>query len=310
MDGLILVDKPQDITSHDVVIKIRKITGEKKVGHFGTLDPLATGILMIALGKATRFFPFYAHKDKTYKGELRLGYATDTYDSTGRPVSPLITIYPEKRAILGEIRKLTGEIEQEPPPFSAKKYKGKPLYFYARKNEPVHIPPENVIVHAFDLLSYSPPLMQFEIKCSSGTYIRSLVHVMGQKLGCGAHLTALCRTECAGYSLDQCFSLNDIKKAESQQIISNLVIPLNRLLQEFSKLILKNSALASALNGNMILPDDIAEIEKTGTSGPDENRLFFRIFSQNGEFLALAKKSPEKICFHPFLVLDSRSSIH
>ena len=310
MDGLILVNKPQDITSHDVVKKIRKITGEKKAGHFGTLDPLATGILIIALGKATRFFSFYANKDKSYKGELKFGYATDTYDTTGSPISQPTTKYPVKKSILREIKKLTGEIKQEPPPFSAKKYKGKPLYFYARKNESIKLPPENIIIHSFDLLSYSPPLMQFEIKCSSGTYIRSLVHDIGQNLGCGAHLTALCRTECAGYSLDQCFSLKNIERSASQQKIFKLLISMDKLLQEYSKLILKNAALPAALNGNLISQDEIVKIEKSPTTGSAKNELYFRVFSQNDEFIALAKKNTGKNCFHPFLVLDSPSSIH
>ena len=310
MDGLILVNKPQDITSHDVVKKIRKITGEQKVGHFGTLDPLATGILIIALGKATRFFSFYSGKDKAYTGELKFGYATDTYDSAGIPISKPMTKYPEKKLILKEIKKLTGKIIQEPPPFSAKKFKGKPLYFYARKNEPVKVPPENVIIHSFDLLSYSPPVMQFEVKCSSGTYIRSLVHDLGQNLGCGGHLTALCRTQCAGYSLEQCFSLKDIERSVSQLKISNVIFPLNRLLPEYSKLIIKNTALPAVLNGNLISPENIAKIEKSHTPSAAENELLFRVFSQKDEFIALAKKNTEKICFHPFLVLDSPSSIH
>lgn len=310
MDGLILVNKPKDVTSHDVVITIRKITREKKVGHFGTLDPLATGLLIIALGKATRFFSFYASKDKVYRGELKFGYSTNTYDSTGYPTSPQISDYPKKTPILREIKKLTGDIKQNPPPFSAKKYKGKPLYFYARKNEAVETKPVMIRIYAFDLISYSPPMMQFEIKCSSGTYIRSLAHDLGQQLSCGAHLTALCRTECSGYSIDDSYTLGDIKRSASREKLFEVLIPLNKLLREFPKLTLKNSALSTALNGNLITLDDIAEIKQNSDLNKVESEILVRLFSQNNEFIALAKKLPEKNFYHPFLVLDTLPSIH
>jgi tRNA pseudouridine55 synthase len=309
MDGLILINKSKDMTSHDVVIKIRKITGEKRVGHFGTLDPLATGLLIIALGKATRFFPFYSTKDKVYRGEQRFGYATNTYDSTGDRISSLTLEFPEKKKVLQAMKKFIGEILQIPPPFSAKKYKGKPLYFYARKNETIEVKPEKIKIYTFKLLAYDPPLMQFEVKCSAGTYIRSLVHDLGQNLNCGAHLTALCRTECSGYSLDNSHILKDLERSSSQELIDAL-IPINEMLPEFPKLILKDSAISSALNGNMITIDDIAAIKDKDSSGKPGSELLVRLFNQNNEFIALAKKRSEKNCFHPFLVLDSHLSIH
>ena len=135
MDRLILVDKPQDFTSQHIVSEIRKILNIRKVGHYGTLDPLATGLMVIAVGKATKLFPFFSKADKVYEGQIRLGYATDTYDSQGQPVSPEKKVYPSKEHLLSLIQEFEGEIDQVPPPFSAKKYKVTPLYVLARRKK-------------------------------------------------------------------------------------------------------------------------------------------------------------------------------
>ena len=193
MDGLILIDKPQDLTSHDVVQSIRKILKIKKAGHYGTLDPLATGLLVVALGKATRLFPFFSKTEKVYKGQIKLGFSTDTYDSQGTPTSTETKDFPDKKRLLEAMKKFEGDIDQIPPLFSAKKYKGKPLYILARKKKEIKREPRKIFVHYFRIKEFNAPFVDFEVKCSSGTYIRSLAHDLGKNLGCGAHLTRLKR---------------------------------------------------------------------------------------------------------------------
>jgi len=307
MDGLILVNKPQNLTSHDVVIKIRKILSTKKVGHFGTLDPLATGLMVVALGKATRLFPFFSKVDKAYRGEMRLGFSTDTYDSTGKSASPEKKEYPEEDSLIKVMKTFEGEIKQLPPPYSAKKYKGKPLYMLARAKREFELRLSRVFVHIFRLKKYNPPFLEFEVRCSSGTYIRSLAHDLGQCLGCGAHLSRLTRTELGNFHLKDCFSIEKIKRLTEEEKIEEFLIPLESLLPEYPKLILEEKGSVLARNGNLVFSRNIAKIipgslPLSPVSPGGEN--IFRMFSLDGKFLALAKKVPGKNCFHPYLVVD------
>jgi len=307
MDGLILVEKPQNYTSHDVVVEIRDILNTKKVGHYGTLDPLATGLMVIAVGKTTRLFPFFSKVDKVYEGQISLGLSTDTYDSTGKPTSQEKNNYPQKENLLKVMKKFEGEIHQIPPPFSAKKYKGKPLYELARAKKEFELRPSQIFIYFFRLIKYNPPFLKFKVHCSSGTYIRSLAHDLGQSLGCGAHLSELTRTDVGGFHIKESFTLEKIKLLTERGKIEEFLIPLEFLLQEFPKIILKERGSVLAKNGNMISSENILKIihdESLISEIPDESKSIFRMFSLGGKFLALAKKVPEKNCFHPFLVID------
>lgn len=309
MDGLILIHKPKNLTSHDVVLKIRNILKIKKVGHFGTLDPLATGLMLIAIGKATKFFPFFSKTDKVYIGQIRLGFPTDTYDSLGKPIAPEINEYPDEKKLLHLLEKLEGTIHQVPPPFSAKKYKGKPLYVFARRNQAIKLKPSQVFIHYFQLKKYNPPFIDFEVKCSSGTYIRSLAHDLGQHIGCGAHLSQLMRTEVGDFNVKDSFHIDEIKKLTQEEMNTKFLIPLEILLPEHPKIILKEDGSALAKNGNMIYPDNISDVYHNESSLLDIGEAddsTYRMFSPEGKLLALAKKVPEKKCFHPFLVIDPK----
>lgn len=309
MDGLILVDKPQNFTSHDIVVKIRNILNTKKVGHYGTLDPLATGLMILALGKATRLFPFFSSADKVYEGIIKLGFSTDTYDSTGKPTSSIEKKYPFKANLLKVMKKFEGKIHQVPPPYSAKKYKGKPLYALARGKKEFELRASKIFIHFFRLLRYNPPLLKFKVKCSSGTYIRSLAHDLGQSLGCGAHLSELTRTEVGNFNIKESFSLEEIKGLNKEGKSDEFILPLESLLPEFPKIILKQRGSVLARNGNIISPENIFKViygESSFPDLPDEKERVFRMFSAEGRFLALAKKVPEKNGFHPFLVVDSK----
>lgn len=308
MDGLILIDKPQYFTSHSVVIEIRKILNIKKVGHYGTLDPIATGLLVIAVGKATKLFPLFSKTDKVYKGQIRLGYSTDTYDSQGKFTSSEKKVYPSEEHLLGMMKKFEGETDQIPPLFSAKKYKGKPLYALAREKKEFELRSNKVFIHFFRLKAYNPPFISFAVKCSSGTYIRSLAHDLGQIFGCGAHLSQLTRTEVGNFNLKDGFSLEKIKRFTEKGKIDEFFIPLEVLFPEYPKIVLKEEGLALARNGNLIFPEKILKIfqqESLFSDTSEEEEIIFKLFSIEGKLLALARKIPEKNCLHPFLVIDS-----
>jgi tRNA pseudouridine55 synthase len=308
MDGLILVDKPPKLTSHDIVIQIRNILNFKKIGHCGTLDPLATGLMIIAVGKATKLFPFLSKANKTYRGQIRLGFSTDTYDSTGNRTSPEKKEYPDCEILKKNMKKFVGEIKQVPPLYSAKKYKGRPLYELARRNEKIVPKPIQISVLTFQLMDYHPPEFDFEVKCSSGTYIRSLAHDLGERLKCGAHLSELTRVEFGDYKLEESFSLEKIKELVKKRKFQEFLIPMEFLLPEFPKIILKEKGTILAKNGNKISIEDTLTIfhkEPCSLDKAEKNDIY-RLFSLNGKFVALGRIIPEKKLFHPFLVIDSK----
>ena len=306
VDGLLLLDKPSYITSHRVVLEIRKIIHAKKVGHYGTLDPLATGLLVVAVGRATRLFPFFSKADKVYKGQIQLGHSTDTYDSQGEPTSPEKKDFPSKRRLVKVMKRFEGEIDQIPPPYSAKKYKGKPLYVLARKKEEFELRSSRVFVHYFELTSYNPPFLHFTVKCSSGTYIRSLAHNLGQALGCGAHLASLTRIKVGDFDLDQAYSLEDIRRLVEGGKTEDVLLPLETLFPQFPKIILKESGVALVKNGNPIFPEHILSIfpQDNSLSAPTQEHIF-KLFSEKGKMLAFGRRDPQRYSIHPFLVIDS-----
>ncbi|MFC2169443.1 tRNA pseudouridine(55) synthase TruB [Acidobacteriota bacterium] len=310
MDGIILVDKPQKFTSHDLVKTIRKILNTRKVGHFGTLDPMATGLMINAVGKATKLFSFFSKADKVYQGGIRFGYATDTYDSFGKPVSSEQKNYPDKIKLLETIKSFTGEINQVPPPYSAKKYKGRPLYKYARDKKEIRLKSNKLFIHYFRLINYTPPLLKFEVKCSSGTYIRSLAHDLGRDLKCGAHLSVLSRLEIGNFHLKKCFTIQEIKKLFEEGKMTKFLIPLESLLPEFPKIILDNAGAILAKNGNPISHHYILKVfnqDNTSSCFTFEKEKTFRMFTVEGKLIAFARQSPEKNHFHPFLVINSEN---
>ncbi|NIM89553.1 MAG: tRNA pseudouridine(55) synthase TruB [Candidatus Aminicenantes bacterium] len=309
MDGLILVKKHQGCTSHDLITDLRRILNIQKIGHFGTLDPLATGLMIIAVGKATRLSSFFLKADKIYEGRIQLGYSTDTYDSTGTPTSTEKKEWPEKKKILEVMKKFLGKVDQIPPPYSAKKYRGEPLYKLARKKKEFELKPSRIFIHSFLLKEYHPPFLNFEVKCSSGTYIRSLAHDLGQILRCGAHLSELTRTKIEPFELSAAFTLEKIKQLKGEGKISHFLIAVESLLPQFPKAILKESGTALARNGNMVFPENISKVVQTDTLQnkiPKQKEVIFRLFNLEGKLLGLAKKEPEKNSLHPFLVFNQR----
>ena len=207
--GILNIDKPAGITSHDVVYRVRRITGIRRVGHAGTLDPLATGVLVLAAGRATRLLEYIVGRPKTYWAQLHLGRTTTTYDAEGEIITeqPVTVSAAEFQAALNPFR---GDIAQIPPMYSAIKREGKPLYELARQGIEVERPPRPVTIYTLELLHWSPPLVELSITCSAGTYIRSLAYDIGAALGCGAYLAGLRRTAVGDFTVDDALNLETL----------------------------------------------------------------------------------------------------
>ncbi|HLH01319.1 MAG TPA: tRNA pseudouridine(55) synthase TruB [Bryobacteraceae bacterium] len=229
MNGLVVIDKPAGPTSHDVVNRWRKIAGTKRVGHLGTLDPMATGVLALLTGPATRLASFFEKDEKVYRAEIRLGFVSDTYDAAGEVQPTSVATVPEAE-IRSAVESLKGRFLQKPPPVSAKKIGGIPAYKLARKKIAVDLAPVEVEIRRLEILALSPDKLEIEVTCSAGTYIRSLAHDLGQKLGCGAILSSLRRTRAGNFSICQAHTLEELAKLAEANRLAEALIPAADLL--------------------------------------------------------------------------------
>ncbi len=211
MNGLLVIDKPGGMTSHDVVSRLRKITGEKSIGHLGTLDPMATGVLPLVLGKFTRLAQYFSAAEKSYTGNIRFGFATDTYDVEGEPASPDSMPSLTLTQVRAAASRFQGEMEQMPPPFSAKKIAGTPAYKLARAGLPVELKTVSVNIAKFEIVAVDGRDASFAMSISAGGYVRSVAHELGQDVGCGAHLTSLRRTQAGVFTLADSHTLNELQ---------------------------------------------------------------------------------------------------
>lgn len=279
MDGVLIIDKDPGWTSHDVVAKIRNILKIRKVGHAGTLDPFATGVLPLALGKATRLTNHFLTSDKTYHGVMRFGFATDTYDVDGKPVGE--TTVPELDfSRLKEIfSRYSGPMLQALPPYSAKKVRGRPLYDYARKGVEITPPTKAVTIKSFELVAVDGCEARFELECSAGTYARSLAHDIGKEYGCGAHLTALRRIRSGEFLIEKAVPLSDDGNFHSQEFFLDRIIPLKDLLHEIPAIVVPQGDKTKLLHGidlNLLTTDSESEE--------------FRLIDEAGELISLARR--------------------
>ncbi|HEY1579018.1 MAG TPA: tRNA pseudouridine(55) synthase TruB [Terracidiphilus sp.] len=211
MNGLLVVDKPGGITSHDVVSRLRRITGEKSIGHLGTLDPMATGVLPLLMGKFTRLAQYFSAAEKSYAGTIRFGFATDTYDAEGDAVGERTNPTLSLEQIRSAASRFHGEMEQMPPPFSAKKIEGTPAYKLARAGKPVELKPARINLHLFEITEYGNDEAAFAMSISAGGYVRSVAHELGRDLGCGAHLSGLRRTRAGVFTLADAHTLEELE---------------------------------------------------------------------------------------------------
>lgn len=214
-EGILLVDKPQGITSHDVVDRVRRAYGMKQVGHAGTLDPMATGLVIVLVGKATKVSQFLMSLDKVYTGEVTLGIKTDSYDADGEVIEEKEVPALSREELEAAMAAFKGDQYQTPPMFSAKKINGVPLYKMARKGKTVEREPRFIRVSAFDLHDYESPKFSFRLACSKGTYVRSVAFDLGEKLECGAHLSGLRRTEIERFKIEDAVTLDALKEMDN-----------------------------------------------------------------------------------------------
>src|SRR5271155_2325436 len=235
VDGILVIDKPSGKTSHDVVESVRQLAGFRGIGHLGTLDPQATGVLVLALGRATRLARFYTGRRKRYTCAVRFGFATDTYDADGEALGPDSAPALNAEQIAALARQFLGKTQQTPPSFSAKKIHGRPAHELARKKKPVKLDPVEVEVFEFQLTSVEGSIARFVVECGSGTYIRSLAHDLGKLHGAGAHLAEIVRTAVGEFTLDQAVTLQELEQDARAGKITDRVIRLENLLPELPR---------------------------------------------------------------------------
>src|ERR1700674_4449226 len=233
MNGVLIIDKPAGLTSHDVVNRARRILQQRSVGHLGTLDPLATGVLPLVTGNLTRLAQFYLASEKTYEGVLRFGFATDTYDAEGEATTPPQAVKVSLEQLNELLPRFTGMIQQMPPPFSAKKIHGIPAYKLARKHRDVPLEPVQVEIKEFEILGVEGDRASFRARVASGTYMRSVAHDMGQIMGCGAHLESLRRTALGEFDLSQAHTVEELSAASHAGQSEEMFIHPRRLLPQF-----------------------------------------------------------------------------
>ena len=219
IDGFLTIDKPQGLTSHDVVQRVRRWAGQRRVGHLGTLDPLATGVLPVALGEATKLSQLLTRGNKAYRGTLRLGVSTATYDREGERVAEYSGEWPDEPALREALARFEGRIRQVPPPFSAVKRGGQAAYRRARRGETVELEPREVTVFRIDLLGYAPPHVEIEVDCTSGTYLRSIAHDLGEALGTGGTLWDLVRTRSGPFGIEDAVPLDDLDGLGPERVV-------------------------------------------------------------------------------------------
>lgn len=300
--GVLIIDKPAGLTSHDVVAKVRKILRVRQVGHFGTLDPFATGVLPLSVGKATRFAQFYLKSRKAYEGTIRFGFATDTYDATGAPTSEKVTIELDRTALEKVFSEFTGRLLQTPPSYSAKRVGGARAYALARRNKPVQLAPVEVEVYALELLSVEGDLVRFAVECSGGTYVRSLAHDIGGRIGCGAHLAGLRRTAVAEFTEKRAVTLEMLAEAEQEGRVSSGFVPLEFLLPECPELVVRGREEKSVRHGHKF---ELAQSLRPGRGeapGRSAAISLLKILTPDRRLIAIARHVSGGV-YHPDLVL-------
>lgn len=304
MDGLLVIDKPSGITSHDVVAKARHIIRERRIGHTGTLDPFATGVLVILLGRATRLAQFISGVDKEYEAIIRLGYATDTGDRTGKPLEdhrkPIAWNDDEIEAALKSLR---GDIQQIPPMFSAKKIKGQKLYEMARRGETIERVPINVCIHEFEAIKQEGHIYKdnldgtfdflVRVVCSSGTYVRRLAEDFGERLSVGAHLAELRRTRVGPFSIEKAVTLDDIRTSFGEERLGTILLPPDEALPQLPFVHLSDDDARKARHG--------MEVRVAEAHWADGAKV--KIYSRDGHLIGVGDFNADTNEIHPSVVI-------
>jgi tRNA pseudouridine55 synthase len=313
LDGILVVDKPRGKTSHDIVESVRRLAGFRGIGHFGTLDPLATGVLVLALGRATRLARFYSGRRKRYTCAVRFGFATDTYDADGEAAGPDAAPPLDAEALQKMAAQFVGKIQQVPPSFSAKKIHGRPAHELARKHKPVKLDPVEVEVFEFQLTGIEGPVARFSVECGAGTYIRSLAHDLGKLQGCGAHLAEIVRTAVGEFTLDHAVPLAELEQDARNGRLADRVIKLENLLGEMPRATVLPIVEKRVRHGAKFnLP--LAQIQPGQTTAAqgapaqldsgEWKPARLRVFNQQGQLIAIAEPVVPRT-YQPLVVLEA-----
>ena len=287
--GILNIDKPTGMTSHDVVSRVRRITGQRRVGHAGTLDPSATGVLVVCLGQGTRVVEYLMASDKLYQAQIRLGVSTDTHDAQGKVVAVAeVDVDKEESCRVRKVlASFVGSIQQVPPMYSALKQGGVPLYRLARQGITLQREPRSVVIHHIELLDWSPPLLTIQVKCSPGTYIRALARDLGQRLGYGAHLHSLIRLSSGHFTLEEAVSLDELAQGDWRRFIH----PLDEALLDFSPTIVDAPTEKRIRHGQ--------QVKVFPNGGPGEKEGLCRAYSQAGDLVAILRHDPQTGLWQP-----------
>lgn len=307
-----MVDKPRGKTSHDVVESVRRLVGFRQIGHLGTLDPLASGVLVLALGRATRLARFYGGRRKRYTCAVRFGFATDTYDADGEALGPDSAPALNGEQVAALAQQFLGKTQQTPPSFSAKKIHGRPAHELARKKKPVKLDPVEVEVFEFQLTGVEGSIARFAVECGSGTYIRSLAHDLGKLHGAGAHLAEIVRTAVGEFTLDQAVTLPELEQDARTGGITERVIRLENLLPELPRATVL-PIIEKRIHHGAKFSLSIAQVQpgrSTSAQGApaeldsgDWKPARLRVFNQQGKLIAIAEPVVPRT-YQPIVVLE------
>lgn len=298
--GVLIIDKSPDMTSHDVVAAVRRLLHIRQVGHFGTLDPFATGVLPISVGKATRFAQFYLKSRKSYEGTLNFRFSTDTYDATGKPTSPVQDSKPDPGRLEEILEEFTGRILQTPPAFSAKRIGGVRAYQLARNHKPVELQPVEVDVYALELWSVEGSEARFSVECSGGTYVRSLAHDVGQRIGLPSHLAGLRRVGVAEFEMKNAITLEELGRLVDQGEVAKALILPGTLLPGFPELVVRGREEKNIRHGHSFELARAPGLRRTKTENSAAPLL--KIFNAERQLIAVARHVSGAV-YHPNFVL-------
>lgn len=290
---MIIVDKPREWTSHDVVNKMRRFAATRKVGHLGTLDPSATGVLPLVIGRATRLAQFYTRNDKIYEGVIQFGYSTNTYDGDGERTSDPSSVTPGREEVDAGMDRFRGDFLQMPPPVSAKKIAGKPAYELARKNLPVDLKPVEVHVYSLELLNFKDCEAEVRVHCSAGTYLRSIAHEVGQLLGCGAFLKTLRRTASGDFKIEDARTLDQLAELAAADRLAEALIPASQLLPDFPLEMVDSITANQIRNGRDFRVSPFLS---------RKNSRYVKAVTPQGDLIAIGEARLPHL-YHPVLVL-------
>lgn len=287
VDGILNINKPPGMTSFEVVRLVRRLSWQRPVGHAGTLDPMATGVLPVALGQATRVIPFIMDAEKTYLAEIELGVSTDTYDADGEVTQRLDSSHVTREQVQQALPSFVGTILQKPPMYSAVKHQGKRLYELARSGMEVEREPRRAEVSRLELVDWEPPCCTVVVDCGKGTYIRALAHDLGQSLGCGAHIRGLVRLRSGLFSIDDSLTIPEVECSFEHDYWQDLLYPLDAVLEHWVAAIVSEEKERAIRHGRPLTLDAV------------EDRGYCRAYSVDGRFLAVLRFLPDKALWQP-----------